>query len=133
MPDATTPLRVAIVEDHVLYRDLLESTLSQVPGLRVDVCVAGSAEAKKAIQQGSIDVALLDVELADGNGIGLGVSLRRANPDLGIVLLSGRDMIELVLGLSENERHGWSYLSKTSSTSLDVLVDVIRKSAQGIT
>lgn len=133
MSESGVSVRVAIVEDHALYRDLLESSLASVPGITVVACVSGSTEAKKAIQPGAVDVAILDIELADGNGIGLGVSLRRANPQLGIVLLSGRDMIELVLGLPENERHGWSYLSKSSSTSLEMLVDVIRQTAQGHT
>ena len=128
-----TNVRVAIVEDHVLYRDLLESSLSNVPGITVVTCVSGSSEAKSAIRPGEVDVAILDIELADGNGIGLGVTLRRADPKLGIVLLSGRDMIELLLGLPEDERLGWSYLSKTSTTSLDTLVDVIRQTANGST
>ena len=131
MTNSGGPIRVAIVEDHVLYRDLLESSLANVEGISVVAAVSGSSEAKHEIRPGDVDVAILDIELADGNGIGLGVSLRRNDPGLGILLLSGRDMIELLLGLPENERHGWSYLSKTSSTSLDTLVSVIRETAAG--
>jgi DNA-binding NarL/FixJ family response regulator len=40
-------------------------------------------------------------------------------------------MIELLLGLPEEQRHGWSYLSKSSSTSLETLLDVIRHTAAG--
>lgn len=90
MSESGVSVRVAIVEDHALYRDLLESSLAAVPGVTVIACVSGSTEAKIAIQPGAVDVAILDIELADGNGIGLGVSLRRADPHLGIVLLSGR-------------------------------------------
>ena len=124
-------IRVAIVEDHILYRDLLESSLKSAPGIDVVACVSGSTEAKKVIEVGGVDVAILDIELADGNGIGLGVTLRRNDPKVGILLLSGRDMIELLLGLPEDERHGWSYLSKTSSTSLDTILEVIRETAAG--
>jgi DNA-binding NarL/FixJ family response regulator len=131
MASSGSNVRVAIVEDHVLYRDLLESALSGVDGIEVIACVSGSTEAKKAITPGAVDVAILDIELADGNGIGLGVTLRRNDPELGILLLSGRDMIELLLGLPEDERHGWSYLSKSSSTSLESLVDVIRSTTAG--
>jgi len=126
-----TDVRVAIVEDHHLYRDLLSSTLSGVPGIRIVTAVSGSSEAKRAITPGSVDVVVLDIELSDGNGIGLGVTLRRLDPDIGILLLSGRDMIELLLGLPEDERLGWSYLSKTSSTSLETLVDSIKRTAAG--
>jgi DNA-binding NarL/FixJ family response regulator len=124
-------IRVAIVEDHVLYRDLLESSLQSTPDIEVVVSVSGSTEAKQLIVAGNVDVAILDIELADGNGIGLGVTLRRNDPNLGILLLSGRDMIELLLGLPEEQRHGWSYLSKSSSASLETLLDVIRHTAAG--
>jgi DNA-binding NarL/FixJ family response regulator len=124
-------IRVAIVEDHVLYRDLLESSLQSTPDIEVVVSVSGSTEAKQLIVAGNVDVAILDIELSDGNGIGLGVTLRRNDPNLGILLLSGRDMIELLLGLPEEQRHGWSYLSKSSSTSLETLLDVIRHTAAG--
>ena len=131
MDSAGSTIRVAIVEDHVLYRDLLESSLKSAPGIELVASVSGSTEAKKLIVAGSVDVAILDIELADGNGIGLGVTLRRNDPNLGILLLSGRDMIELLLGLPEDQRHGWSYLSKSSSTSLETLLDVIRDTAAG--
>lgn len=131
MASSGTNVRVAIVEDHVLYRDLLVSSLSAVDGLEIVGSVSGSAEAKKVITPGSVDVVILDIELNDGNGIGLGVTLRRNDPKLGILLLSGRDMIELLLGLPEDQRHGWSYLSKSSSTSLETLVSVIRQTAAG--
>jgi DNA-binding NarL/FixJ family response regulator len=124
-------IRVAIVEDHVLYRDLLESSLQSTPDIEVVISVSGSTEAKQLIVAGNVDVAILDIELADGNGIGLGVTLRRNDPNLGILLLSGRDMIELLLGLPEEQRHGWSYLSKSSSASLETLLDVIRHTAAG--
>ncbi|CAB4557077.1 unannotated protein [freshwater metagenome] len=124
-------IRVAIVEDHVLYRDLLESSLQSTPDIEVVISVSGSTEAKQLIVAGNVDVAILDIELADGNGIGLGVTLRRNDPNLEILLLSGRDMIELLLGLPEEQRHGWSYLSKSSSASLETLLDVIRHTAAG--
>ncbi len=131
MASSGTNVRVAIVEDHVLYRDLLVSSLSAVDDIEIVESVSGSAEAKKVITPGSVDVVILDIELSDGNGIGLGVTLRRNDPKLGILLLSGRDMIELLLGLPEDQRHGWSYLSKSSSTSLETLVSVIRETAAG--
>lgn len=129
----SAPIRVAIVEDHPLYLELLTSALSGEEALEVVASVSGSTEARSLIQPGHVDVAILDIELADGNGVGLGVALRRADPGLGIILLSARDMLELVLGLPEPERRGWSYLSKSSSTTVSVLVDAIIKTASGQT
>jgi DNA-binding NarL/FixJ family response regulator len=128
-----TEIRVAIVEDHDLYRELLTTSLAATDGITVVGSYSGVVAAKNGLNAGDIDVALLDIELGDGNGVALGVSLRRADPDLSIVLLSARDMVELLLGIPDDIRHGWSYLSKTSVTSLSTLVSTIRATSQGDT
>lgn len=108
-------------------------SLSHVEGIEIVGQASGSSEARTLIEPGAVDVAILDIELSDGNGVGLGVTLRRADPRLGIILLSARDMLEFMLSLPEDDRRGWSYLSKSSTTSLSVLVDAIRKTAAGYT
>lgn len=128
----SAPIRVAIVEDHHLYRDLLATALGDVPSITVAATAEGSTHARLLIKPGEVDVALLDIELADGNGIGLGVALRRADHDLKIVLISAQDVLEVLATLPEDDRKNWSYLSKTSSTSLSVLVDTIEKAALGV-
>ena len=126
-----SPIRVAIVEDHRLYRDLLTTALNGVPNIDVVASVEGSTHARLVIKPGEVDVALLDIELMDGNGIGLGVALRRADPELKIVLVSAQDVLEILTTLPEDDRKYWSYLSKTSSTSLSVLVDAVEKASRG--
>ena len=128
-----TEIRVAIVEDHDLYRELLTTSLTGIDGITVVGSYSGVGVARDNLKPGTIDVALLDIELGDGNGVALGVSLRRADPTLGIVLLSARDMVELLLGVPEDIRRGWSYLSKTSVTSLSTLVTTIRATSRGET
>jgi len=124
-------IRIAIVEDHQLYRDLLVTALDKHENMSVVAAASGSAEARSLISPGEVDVAVLDIELADGNGIGLGVALRRADDKLRVVLVSAQDMIEVLATLPEDERRHWSYLSKTSSTSFDILVDTILKAHAG--
>lgn len=126
-----SPIRIAIVEDHQLYRDLLKTALDSVPSIDVVATAEGSTHARLLIKPGEVDVALLDIELMDGNGIGLGVALRRADPDLKIVLISAQDVLEILTTLPEGDRKHWSYLSKTSSTSLSVLVETILKASRG--
>jgi DNA-binding NarL/FixJ family response regulator len=126
-------IRVAVVEDQPLYRQMLASTLSSTPRLRV-VAVAGSAgEARVTVRVDAIDVALLDIRLGDGSGIDLGVALREANPRIGILLLSATDALHTLLDLPRSVSQGWSYLSKTSSLSLPTLVRAIEYTAEGRT
>jgi len=127
------PLRVALVEDQPLYRSMLARTLEVHLGFRIVVSVGSVTEARLALTPGVADVALLDIDLPDGNGIALGVQLRRGQPGLGILLLSAHDAMDLLLDLPPDVSHGWGYLSKTSSTSEDLLIDAVRAAARGRT
>lgn len=133
---STTPaplIRVAIVEDQPLFRSMLEHTLGQAGGFEIPVSVGTVTDAARAIKPDSVDVAVLDINLPDGNGIALGVTLRRTQPNLGILLLSAHDAMDLLLDLPKDVATGWSYLSKTSSTTEQTLVQAIRGTAQGAT
>lgn len=124
-------IRVAVVEDQPLYRDLLASSLAEVSDIDVVLSASTVREARTFIKPGTVDVALLDVELPDGNGIGLGASLKRNDPELKVVTLSVLDMLEPLLGLPDDIRQGWSYLSKGSTGTLETLVRTIRETAAG--
>jgi DNA-binding NarL/FixJ family response regulator len=128
-----TNIRVGIVEDHPLFLELLSSALNDVDGIEITSSATGATEAKKWFKPEDLDVLILDIELPDGNGIGLGITLRRINPSLGIILLSDKDVLELIFGLPEEERRGWSYLTKSSTKSIDVLAQTIKASAKGQT
>lgn len=130
---STEVVRVAIVEDQPLFRSMLEHTLSGTTGLQVVAAVGTVAEAARVLRPGTVDCVVLDIDLPDGNGIALGVTLRRSTPTLGILLLSAHDAMDLLLDLPADVAAGWGYLSKTSSTSEEVLVNAVRAAAVGET
>ncbi|WP_353510821.1 response regulator transcription factor [Intrasporangium sp.] len=123
--------RVSIVEDEALMRAMLEQTLSGEDGVRVVHSVPGVQEAKLVIAPGSSDVALLDVNLPDGNGVALGLQLQRTDPQLAIMLLSSEDVMGLFTSVQKDATKPWSYLSKRSSFARDVLVRAVIATAQG--
>ncbi|TQL01663.1 LuxR family two component transcriptional regulator [Cellulomonas sp. SLBN-39] len=134
MTAATSPpLRVALVEDQPLFLTMLQRVLDDAPGLHVVATARSHAEASRVLRPGLAQVVVLDIDLPDGNGISLGVRLRRAQPDLGVLLLSAHDAMDLLLDLPPDVAHGWCYLSKTSSTSEESLVGAIRAAARGET
>jgi DNA-binding NarL/FixJ family response regulator len=110
---------------------MLVTLLESQPDVRVAAVASGASEARALISAGLVDVAVLDVELGDGNGIGLGVSLRRIDPSLGILLLSSHDVMSLLLDLPKDQTLGWSYLSKNSSTTIATLMHALRQTAAG--
>jgi DNA-binding NarL/FixJ family response regulator len=81
-------IRVMHVEDHADFRDLMRILLDSQSDMEV-VAQAGSLdEARAQVASSQIDVAVLDLSLPDGNGLDLIPELRRANPDVGVLILS---------------------------------------------
>jgi DNA-binding NarL/FixJ family response regulator len=73
-------LRLLLVEDHASFRQALKFLLNLRPDMRV-VAECGSLAGCRALEGlGSVDVALLDLMLPDGDGTELIVVLRGANP-----------------------------------------------------
>jgi DNA-binding NarL/FixJ family response regulator len=122
-----------IVEDEDLYRDLLRIALSQQPNIEV-VGVFGDGEsALAAAEQLRPRVAVLDIELPGGlNGVQLGLRLRRAMPELGIVLLSNHGDPEFVASLPADVLSGWSYLQKKSVSDVAVLQRAVSGATNGM-
>ncbi|MEX1078163.1 MAG: response regulator transcription factor [Homoserinimonas sp.] len=125
--------RIAVVEDQALFRDMIVTTLGKRPEIEVVVEAEGASQARQLIAAAPVDVAVLDVDLADGNGLALGVQLRRADPEIGILLFSSQDVMEVLLDLPPDVRRGWSYLSKSSALSTHSLVEAIQATAAGNT
>jgi len=126
-------LRVALVEDQPLFRSMLERTFGDTDDLEVVAALSSVTEARTALTPGLADVVVLDIDLPDGNGIALGITLRRAQPRLGVLLLSAHDAMDLLLDLPRDVAHGWGYLSKTSMTSEATLLHAVRAAAAGHT
>lgn len=129
--EATREIRVGIVEDEAMIRSMLANTLDAETGLRVIHVASGVADAKLLFTPGSCDVAILDVNLGSGNGISLGLQLQRADPRLGVMLLSSQDAMGLFNVVQDEASRPWSYLSKRSSFSRDVLVRAVHATAAG--
>jgi DNA-binding NarL/FixJ family response regulator/DNA-binding XRE family transcriptional regulator len=125
-------LRVLLVEDEDLYRDLLQAALRQQPGLQV---VGAFGDAPTALATGPSlrpDVAVLDIELpGELNGIHLGLALRQTLPRVGIVLLSNHADLRFVAALHRRPVTGWSYLLKQSVRDVAALRRAVEGAADG--
>jgi RNA polymerase sigma factor (sigma-70 family) len=83
-----------LVDDHLSFRQSLAFLLGREPDLEV-VGEAGSlAEARPLL--GTADVALIDLDLPDGNGVDLIRQLHAASPRANaVVLTAGRRLVDL--------------------------------------
>jgi len=126
-----TPLKLYIVEDQPLFRELLCSFLDRVSDFFVVGTAASVEQARVGIETHKPDLVLMDIDLPDGNGVGLAASLRTENPEIAILLLSENDLLDLVRTLPRKVQQGISYLAKSSAIDLELLASTIRSTAKG--
>jgi two-component system response regulator DevR len=84
----TGEIRVMHVEDHAGFRDLMKNLLDSQSNMEVVAQAGTLVEARTWAASSEIDVAVLDLSLPDGNGLDLIPDLRRANPNVGVLVLS---------------------------------------------
>ncbi len=74
----------------------LRSTLQEALELsRFHVMTASNAmRAKDAMENGKFDIAILDIRLPDGNGLDLLKTFKEADPDMGVILITGYSEVE---------------------------------------
>lgn len=130
MRDVVSTVRVAVVEDQPLYRQMLTGLLHAAPGTTVRASASSAAEGR-ALPADEIDVVLMDLDLGDGDGIDLARQLRARAPKLHVVVLSAADASHRLRALPRSERNAWSYLSKTSALSAASLLHALNSAAQG--
>ena len=126
-------VKVLVVEDEGLYRQMLVSQLSTHP----EIEVVGEADSgQEAIEQAdrlSPEVVLMDIELGGKpNGIQASKSIRPAAPSTGIVLLSAHDDKQFLASTIEEQPRGWSYLLKQNLRDPDTLVRAIKGASWGL-
>ena len=120
------PLRVAVLEDVPLFRELLEQALTDEPSVTLVAAESTCARARALFPALCPDVVVLDLHLPDGFGFDVGVALRAALPDVRILILSEHVHPRVLSGLAPAERPFWSYLLKTSLASKGELIAAIR-------
>ena len=81
--------RVLLVEDHRAFGEALAFSLDRETDLRVVGSTASAAECHRYLSDGEgFDVAVVDLYLADGEGIGLIDEMRESCPGVPVVVLT---------------------------------------------
>jgi DNA-binding NarL/FixJ family response regulator len=124
------PLRVVMVDDHVMIVDALSSFLEAVDDGGRPIRVVGRAgslrEAAAVLRETLAHVVVVDVNLPDGNGLTLVQRIRARSATIGIVVLTMYDDDATLLGAQEA---GASALVLKSAGAVSVLA-AVRQAAQ---
>ena len=82
-------VKVLIVENEGLFRDMLKISLRAIPNLEIIGAVCDGNAAIPATGQMRPEVVLMDIESgSDPNGIDVGKAIKSNHPYMGVILLS---------------------------------------------
>jgi DNA-binding NarL/FixJ family response regulator len=113
VPVTAKPIRIVLVDDHLLVREGIRGILERKDGLQVVGEAGDTAAAESVTAREQPDVVLLDVQIP-GPGVAATVqAVRHAAPAAKVIILSafdGRQLVQNLLGLGVS-----GYLLKTVS------------------
>jgi DNA-binding NarL/FixJ family response regulator len=127
-------MRVALVDDAVLFREGLAALLREV-GIEVTLQAGSEQELFGGLDPEDLpDVVVLDIRLTSApgtEGLHAAADLRRRHPGIGILLLSAYAETEYALRLLEIGEVGIGYLVKDRVRNVEVLQDALERVAAG--
>jgi DNA-binding NarL/FixJ family response regulator len=106
-PDPDPVTRLFLVDDEPVVRRGLELLLSSQPGFEVCGEAATEHEALEGILTRRPDVAVVDLTLKEGGGLGLIKELHEHCPALKILVFSMHDQVHYATGAFDAGAHGY--------------------------
>lgn len=125
MTEAAEPT-VMVVDDHPIWRDAVARDLAD-DGFNVVATADGVASARRRAAVVKPDVVVMDMRLADGDGVAATTEVLEVSPDTRVLVLSASDERDDVLEAVKAGATG--YLVKSASKA--ELADAVRATAAG--
>lgn len=114
--------RVLVLDDDSFVRTTLSASFISF-GIETIAAVTTASDALAAISNNSIDVAVLDLDLGPGpSGIDIAYSLRKAQPNIGLVLLTSYTDPRISDPTSLPLPKGCRFVTKTNLSDFKTLV-----------
>jgi DNA-binding NarL/FixJ family response regulator len=120
-------IRLLLIDENVLFRKGLDALLSQQPDFSVIGDLSDGKEAAQVSVSIEPDVVLMDVRLAGSNGLDIAAQIKRHQPQVKIIILTGSRTEEFVRTALRIGIDG--YVLKDAS--LEDLLIAIRSVAKG--
>lgn len=100
-------VHILLVDDHPLVRDGLRARLETIPHFVVVGEASNATEALEQAARQSIDIALMDINLAGMNGIELTGRFNTLHPEIAVLMLSMHDKAEYVMQAMQAGARGY--------------------------
>jgi DNA-binding NarL/FixJ family response regulator len=127
-------IRLILADDSYIIREGIKELVRGLDDIEVLAACPDLDTLKNAIDRERPDVVLTDIRMPPTNtdeGIRMADSLRRTDPEIGVVVLSQYADAEYALALLDKGAAGRGYLLKERVTDLDQLANAIREVARG--
>lgn len=92
----TMTLRLALVDDHILFREGLRALLATMPDLEVVAEASDAEEAVRVLDETHPEVIVMDVALPGANGVALTRELKQRLPSARVLILSMHEAADFV-------------------------------------
>jgi len=126
-------MRVVVADDAVLFREGVARILAEA-GFDVTGQAGDAAELMALVRHESPAVAVIDIRMPPGHvdeGMQAAIQLRRAHPDVGLLLLSQHVETSYAMQLMTEFESGVGYLLKDRVADLQTFANDVRRVANG--
>ena len=121
-----TQVKVLIVDDQEIIREMLAMTVSAHPGMALVGTLPDGDSAVKSVKELRPDVIIMDVMMPGLNGIAAARRIREDFPEAGIILLTAYEDSRFVREFLKDDPRGKSYLLKHTLGTIDELIRTIQ-------
>lgn len=118
-------IKIALVDDHQLFRDGVAALLKDYEELRVVIEAGNGSELLKQLRQKQPHVVLLDIQMPGEDGIEITKILTEKYPALKIIILSMNNEDVLIFDAIAGGAHGFLPKDKTVEEVVDAIYSVM--------
>lgn len=117
-------IKVLIVDDHKIVLEGLSSLIAPKKNMMVVGEVLNGKEALEVLEKSKVDVAIVDIEMPEMNGVELTKVILKLYPDVKVLILTMYNTINFIRKIAEIGAHGYILKNKGKEELIDAILAV---------